>query len=361
MKKLLLLISLIGLLSNAFAQDDNAVIPPTNKYSLHAQDVTVMLYSPDGKTIVTGSRDLTIKTWDATTLAEGKTFSGHEATVNCIAISKDSKYMLSGSDDGTVLLWDFEQGKIIQRIRNHTGPVYGVAFSVDAQTKYYYSTGEDGSIQVYDRTINNKNIKAMKTEGNGNKAMLMDPRGKFIYTAGYDGKIRQYDPETNALLNTYAAGHTGEITAMIFSPDYTKIATAADDKKIIIWDTATHNVEKTLLGHTWKIFSISYNNNGEYMASSSNDGSVRIWNVSTAKEVKQFATPKRRTFFTVMMKADATSVFAAIQTKKPGDPTVYTWDTGVPATTAVVPVIVIEEPKKVEPIKTIKKPTGKKQ
>ena len=51
-----------------------------------------------------------------------------------MAFSLDGKYVLTGSQNHTVRLWDVTTGKTVQTLNAHAGDVYGVAFSPDGQT-----------------------------------------------------------------------------------------------------------------------------------------------------------------------------------------------------------------------------------
>ena len=73
----------------------------------------LMAFSPDGKRIVSGSNDHTLKVWDATTGREIRTLKGHTKMVNSVAFSPDGKRIVSGSDDETLKVWDATSGEEI--------------------------------------------------------------------------------------------------------------------------------------------------------------------------------------------------------------------------------------------------------
>ena len=72
----------------------------------HTSLVNSVAFSPDGKTLASGSRDATIRLWDVASGREFKTLKGHLSDVDSIAFSPDGKTLASASDDKTIKLWD---------------------------------------------------------------------------------------------------------------------------------------------------------------------------------------------------------------------------------------------------------------
>ena len=81
----------------------------------HADTVTAVAFSPDGKKVLTGSSDKTAKLWDIATEKAEKTFIGHTDEVTAVAFSPDGKKVLTGSKDKTAKLWDIATDAVEDR------------------------------------------------------------------------------------------------------------------------------------------------------------------------------------------------------------------------------------------------------
>ena len=116
----------------------------------HEDEVRALAYSPDGSTLASGSRDNTVRLWDARSGEGLKTLEGHMDEVTSVAFSPDGFTLASGGEwhDRTVRLWDVRNVSGLQILEGHAEEVTSVAFSPDGFT--LASGSEDGTMLLWE-------------------------------------------------------------------------------------------------------------------------------------------------------------------------------------------------------------------
>jgi tetratricopeptide (TPR) repeat protein len=192
-------------------------------------------FSPDGKTILTGSSDRTARLWDAATGEPIGMPMTHEDEIWSVAFSPDSKSVLTGSWDATARVWDAATGEPIGPPMEPSGGfVWGVAFSPDGKT---ILTGSgDGKARVWDVATGKSEGEPMR-HGTSVTAVAFSPDGKTVVTGSYDRMVRLWDVATRRPIGR-PMPHDGLIRAVAFSPDGKTILTGSADHLARLWPTA---------------------------------------------------------------------------------------------------------------------------
>jgi len=112
----------------------------------HDDRINSVAFSRDGKWVVSGSDDNTVRVWETNTGTEISRMT-HDGPVTSVAISPDSKWVVSGSKDGTARVWEVAAGTEVSRLTTHHGSVNSVAFSPDS--KLVVSGSDDFTARVW--------------------------------------------------------------------------------------------------------------------------------------------------------------------------------------------------------------------
>ena len=95
----------------------------------HEDNVWSVGASADGRYLVSGSDDYTVRVWDAHTGRSLNTLEGHTAGVYSVCISRDGTTIASGSSDSTICVWDTATGIARHVLRGHEGEVNSVCIT----------------------------------------------------------------------------------------------------------------------------------------------------------------------------------------------------------------------------------------
>jgi WD40 repeat protein len=135
-------------------QDEVALGYSDNMIAAHANSVFTVAYSPDGRYLLSGSRDAHLKVWDAAQNYEEVTsIIAHLFTINHITFSPNGQYFATCSMDKSVKVWDaktFRLLKVIDKARHagHGTSVNKLFWS--AHHNSLVSCSDDRTISVWD-------------------------------------------------------------------------------------------------------------------------------------------------------------------------------------------------------------------
>jgi WD40 repeat protein len=100
--------------------------------------------------------------------------------------------------------------------------------------------------------------------------------GAFVIAGSSNGTAAIFGVATAS--EVILRGHTDEVSAVTFSPDGTRVATASQDSTARIWNARTGSSTDPLSGHTGALTALAFNQDGSRLATASTDTDLRIWN-----------------------------------------------------------------------------------
>lgn len=322
--------------------------PITGKEDHDAYEVD---FSPDGKTLATGSLDGAVRLWDvATQRPIGRPMLvGSYDNIAGLAFVPNGK-IITGNRSGTIQLWDAATQLPIGRPMLVNGGIDGLAVSANGKTLLTANRGQDQLWNLATRRPIGSAIgpgSSSASSSHGVIASAFSPDGHLLATVDYPSEVRFWDTGTRQQVGrSFALPATGNVPDIIsgldFSPDGKILATFDNDRAARLWDLATGlqvgtpitpgdfinavafspggnllatadgpgvgagvvrlwepNIYRPLgapvsTGSNTPLVAMAFSKDGKILATADGGGSARLWNAATMQPIGQPMVPRDR-------------------------------------------------------------------
>ncbi|CEG37568.1 transducin-like 3 [Plasmopara halstedii] len=243
----------------------------------HTDIVMALAVSPDGRWLVSVSKDRTARLWDLRPSGGkkmGRTLprciaacAGHTEALGAVAISQRASsfatgaaFFVTGSSDKTLKLWSLQ-------------PLAGVYASQTKVSPPELTITTLGAVKAHDKDVN---------------ALAVSPNDRFIASASQDKLIKVWYSQqsgTSRLLTLAGVcrGHKRGVWSVEFSPVDQCLASASGDKTVKVWSAKDFTCLKTFEGHTASVLSVQFACAGMQLMSAGADGLVKLWTIKSSE------------------------------------------------------------------------------
>ena len=252
----------------------------------HISLVESLAFSPDGKTLASGSFQEVVL-WDVASAAIRLRIPGFADRVTALCYSADGKYLATGggaaTEDGELRIFSAADGKLVQDVRNaHSDSIFGIQFSPDG-TKIA-SCGADKFVKVFE-VPGGKLLKSFEGHTHHVLDVAWKPDGKVLASAGADADIKLWDYEKGEQLRTMKQAHAKQVTRLAFAGKTPNFLSVGADSAVKLWGSDAGNNLRNYNGNTDYLYALGVNEEGTLFAVGGEAGIVRIYKTENAQPV----------------------------------------------------------------------------
>jgi dipeptidyl aminopeptidase/acylaminoacyl peptidase len=282
-----------------------------------ADGIHTISASADGRRLLAGCYDRTLRLWDVEAGAERRRLEGHQGTPASVALSPDGRLALSCGGrveqkdtkffpvDCEVRLWDLESGTELRRFGEHSVPLLGVAFSPDGRLAlscgggYELKNGEYAKkdnkpipagcvVQVWDVA---SGAEVRKFEGHKEqvRCAAFTPDGRRVVSGANDATLRVWDLESGKEVKRIGTDNKVGVSCLAVSPDGRRLLTGDATTRLRLWDLETgEEVFDPRSAHAESVRAVAFSPDGRRALSGGDDYTVRLWDLDQWTEVRHF-------------------------------------------------------------------------
>jgi WD40 repeat protein len=160
-----------------------------------------------------------------------------------VALSRDGRHLLRGGDDQTLRCWDAEQGREWFQLPGHTREVWSVALAADGRRAL--SSSKDDTVRLWDLQAR-REVGQLTGHTNSVRRVVLSPDGRRALTGGGgasqpgqppqapDSVVRLWDVAQRKVLQRLE-GHSGRVESLAFSPDGRRALSCGLDRSLRLW------------------------------------------------------------------------------------------------------------------------------
>ncbi|CCK72039.1 snoRNA-binding rRNA-processing protein PWP2 KNAG_0I02540 [Huiozyma naganishii CBS 8797] len=295
---------------------------PFVRYRVHAghfQDLISLTWSKDSRFLLSTSKDLTAKIWSIDSEEKdlaSTTFAGHRDYVVGAFFSADQEKIYTVSKDGALFTWEYTpRPEDVEAAEENDEEVDISKYNWRITSKNYFYANQakvkcvtfhcnsnmlvvgftNGEFRLYELphfTL----IQQLSMGQNPVNTVTVNSTGEWLaFGSSKLGQLLVYEWQSESYI-LKQQGHFDSTNSLTYSPDGSRVVTAAEDGKIKVWDVVSGFCLATLDEHTAAVTQVQFAKKGQVLFSASLDGTVKAWDLIRYRNFRVFTAAERIQF-----------------------------------------------------------------
>ncbi|KFH41296.1 Periodic tryptophan protein-like protein [Hapsidospora chrysogenum ATCC 11550] len=255
-----------------------------HKLSISQNDIDFVTINKSGEWLAFGASKLgQLLVWEWQSESYILKQQGHFDSMNSLVYSPDGRRIITTADDGKIKVWDVESGFCIVTFTEHTSGVTACEFAKKGNVLFTASL--DGSIRAWD-LIRYRNFRTFTAPTRLSfSCMAVDPSGEVVAAGSLDSfDVHIWSVQTGQLLDQLA-GHEGPVSALAFAPDGTSLISGSWDRTARVWSIFSRTQTSEPLQLQADVLDIAVRPDSLQIAVSTLDGQLTFWSMSEGEQV----------------------------------------------------------------------------
>jgi WD40 repeat protein len=262
-----------------------------NGMVMHAGPVTAVAASADGRWLAAveaddGGTPAQVVLLDTVAGKEARRLTTAAPGPHALGLSADGKLLAFADQEaelGVVHVCEAQSGKLLRKLQVGKQVQAGrLVFSPDGSAL----AGTLGNQVLVWNLATGKRARTYQSHEQPVTALAFSADGKRLATAAADGTVRVWEDGSEDELGKIVLSEQPGlgVLALAFSPDGKRLATGGMDRRLQIWDTATFKELRKLPDQGGAVHAVAFSADGATLAAGDANGGISLWDPATGKQ-----------------------------------------------------------------------------
>jgi sugar lactone lactonase YvrE len=264
----------VGVEDGSIRMIDAANGREAHRFDGHGPGWVPVAVSGNGTLVASGGVDRVLRIWDVKAERDKAVLRGHTDAIYRIAFAPNNRHLASTAWDKTVRLWDLSTGGEVRKFEGHTEVVNGLKFTQDG--RQLVTASWDRTVRIWD-VATGREIRKLQTTGEGLGDLALSKTGRDVFFGSKDGTLRWWESSSSRDPVAFSTDTEPE-WAIACLPDNHRVL-FADRIAAVLWDCKTTHPILRLEQHTGRVTGLAVAPNGRRAVTCAEDKTLIIWNL----------------------------------------------------------------------------------